>query len=341
MAPPEGGILRSWLRRLRSSPPTSGWMLAVTFDAQRHKDGAGSQLHRVLGIYALSRRLGVPYIHTPFLDIGYHGLRALEDNAPDPDFLGAFNRTFAIRSDVLSPAAHREVHLRRVDDASMSQLLETSRDGGAPIVARIVFPHGIMDRDPGGYEACRPLSPFRATRPRGRALRVALHVRRGELFVVDSHRMLPNAYYVDAAKRIGGVLGALGVPHAIELHTEVSTREIVVGPEHHGIKRRIGEPVVVHAGMNQLEDFDAIPGLVRRINEPALECLEALATADILVMSRSSFSYVAAVLNSASAVVLYHPFRHAPLASWLPTEADGRFDEAAFTERVRAMLAQP
>lgn len=340
---PARRLLRSWTARLRGRPKAAGpgWTLAVTPDAQRHKDGAGSQLHRALGIYALSRRLGIPYIHTPFVAIGYHGLRALEENAPDPGLLAALNGTFAIPSDVALPEARRETHLRRIDAAAMSRLLETAADGGDPIVARIVSPHGIMDRHPDGYEACRPLSPFRRPPPAGRALRVALHVRRGELFVVDSDRMLPNGFYIETARRIGRALQALDVPHEFELHTEVSTREIVVGPQHHGIKGRIREPVTVSADLNRLEDFDAIPGLVRRINEPALDCLAALATADILVMSRSSFSYVAAVLNDARAVILCHPFWHAPLSSWLPTETEGRFDEAAFGAKIAAMLASP
>jgi len=50
--------------------------------------------------------------------------------------------------------------------------------------------------------------------------------------------------------------------------------------------------------------------------------LRRMATADALVMSRSSYSYVAAILN-ANGIVVYHPFWHSPLKEWLVSDADG------------------
>lgn len=46
-------------------------------------DGAGAQLQRIYGIYAVSRFLGAYYIHTPLKKFGYQGLAALEVN-PTP-----------------------------------------------------------------------------------------------------------------------------------------------------------------------------------------------------------------------------------------------------------------
>ena len=53
--------------------------------------------------------------------------------------------------------------------------------------------------------------------------------------------------------------------------------------------------------------------------------MRSLATADVLVMSRSSFSYVAAILNRDGAV-MYHPFWHRAPSSWITVAPDGRFD---------------
>ena len=46
-------------------------------------------------------------------------------------------------------------------------------------------------------------------------------------------------------------------------------------------------------------------------------------------MSRSSFSYVGAILNK-TGIVLYHPFWHTALSSWLTVDPDGQFDRSRF-----------
>ena len=65
-------------------------------------DGVGAQLHRIYGIYAISRLLGVPYLHSPLARVGYQGLSALQANLADPALIIKFNNLFHITSDVLT-----------------------------------------------------------------------------------------------------------------------------------------------------------------------------------------------------------------------------------------------
>ena len=74
--------------------------------------------------------------------------------------------------------------------------------------------------------------------------------------------------------------------------------------------------------MNRLEDFDAIPNVKIIANGDAIEALKGMATADIFMMSRSSFSYVAAILNRRG-IVIYYPFWHSPLPSWIVATESG------------------
>ena len=122
-------------------------------------------------------------------------------------------------------------------------------------------------------------------------------------------RMLPNVYYIKVAQNVAHVLDALKIDYQMELHTEVPNKEFIVQPNHHGISHRIRTPVTVSPQMCRLDDFSVLPKLVFCINETAVECLRKLATADILVMSKSSFSYVSAILNR-NGIMLYHPFWH-------------------------------
>jgi hypothetical protein len=314
--------------------------LVLTYDNTR-TDGVGARLHRIYGIYAISRMLGTSYLRSPLAGVGYQGLAALEENAADPGFHHEFNELFQIKSDAPLAADFHTVFLPSISIAVFQQLaamFDTQRTGGKASLVRIVMPFGIADRFPDCYEVCKEISPFPPLAParEGRTLRVAVHVRRGELFVVDSDRMLPNGYYIAVAQRIARALEAGGCDYQIELYTEVPSCEFVVEPESHGISSRITAPVVLNPEMWRLEEFSALPNLVHRINGRAIECIRGLATADILVMSRSSLSYLGAILNR-SGIVLYHPFWHRAPSSWMTVGPDGQFDETQFRQAVTAL----
>ena len=68
--------------------------------------------------------------------------------------------------------------------------------------------------------------------------------------------------------------------------------------------------------MDHLEDFDVLaePRALHQLDP--IETLGRMATADALIMSRSSFSYVAALLSQNCTVVCY-PFWHSAMKEWL------------------------
>jgi hypothetical protein len=153
---------------------------------------------------------------------------------------------------------------------------------------------------------------------------------------VDSDRMLPNAYFIAVAQQVAQVLDALKVDFQIELYTEVPDQPFVVTPGHHGIHHRIGASFVLRPELSRIDEFGVLPNLVHRINGEAVDCLRGLATADIMVMSRSSFSYLGGILNRRG-VVLYHPFWHGALSSWLKVEPDGQFDQSELSKAVHGL----
>jgi hypothetical protein len=318
-------------RRVRAGPKDK---LVLTYDNTALTDGLGAQLQRIYGIWAISRLLGVPYLHSPIARVDYQGLNALEANSADPTFHHEVNDLFHIESDSVIATDFHTMNLRNIHPGQF-RLLEYLVDSGAtrgkPGLVRLMLPHGIADQFPDCYEACKRISPFASSHRHGRALRVAVHVRRGEQVVLKSDRLLPNAYYVSVANNVAGVLDALKLEYEIELWTEVPTKEFTVYPNDHGIFDRLAGPARITPEMYRLDDFDVLPHLVHCINDRAVDCLRGLATADILIMSKSSFSYVAAVLNG-NGIVMYHPFWHRAPSSWLTVQPDGQFDRSALSQ---------
>ena len=76
--------------------------------------------------------------------------------------------------------------------------------------------------------------------------------------------------------------------------------------------------------MNHLEDFDAIPNLERFINFDPIESLRQMATADALIISHSSFSYLPAIFNP-NCIVVYHPYWRGRMKDWLISDDNGVF----------------
>jgi hypothetical protein len=316
--------------------------LVLTYDNAALTDGVGAQLQRIYGIYAISRLLGAGYLHTPIGRVDYQGLAALEAGVIDPAFPDAFNALFHIPSDVGVTSEFHPVTVRDISVDVVQQFADLFDSGGTgrrPILARLALPYGISDRWPDCHEVCTAVSPFASPVLDGRPLRIALHVRRGELLAIDDGRMLPNRYYVNVARAVAGALDRRRIAYRIELWTEVPAGEFVVRPDDRNFNQ-LRAPVVVNAEMSSLEDFDELPNLVHCINGRTIDCLRGLATADVLVMSRSSFSYVGGVLNR-RCVVLYHPFWHGAPSAWIAVDPDGRFDESRFADAVEVLCGRP
>ena len=147
--------------------------------------------------------------------------------------------------------------------------------------------------------------------------------------------MLPNSYYISCALKFQEALRNLGIPFVCELYTEAARKTFEVTPQHHGIHGRMSESMTYDPGMSHLEDFDAVPNLERYINADPVETLRRMATADALILSRSSFSYVAALLSQ-ECIVIYYPFWHSAMKEWLISGGDGALPEKDLADRLES-----
>jgi hypothetical protein len=221
-----------------------------------------------------------------------------------------------------------------VADASAIEAVKNAGDDGEGFhLLRICLPYSVTDKDPETYRCVKAISPFPYRR--SEVFRLAVHVRRGEEHAIDSDRMLPNSYYVSCALRFQETLRKLDIPFVCELYTEEATKTFEVTPQHHGISGRTSKNITYVPGMSHLEDFDALPDLERHINTDPVDTLRRMATADALIISRSSFSYVAALLSQ-NCIVIYYPFWHSAMKEWLISGIDGTLPEAELAERLES-----
>jgi hypothetical protein len=275
----------------------------------------------------------VHYVHSPIEHLGYHGLLALENNAPSSSLLSECNRVFHLPSDI-EVAETAVLHDMQDADASAIEALKVATSDGTNFhLIRICLPYPVTDKDPETYRCVKAISPF--PYQRSDVFRLAIHVRRGEQYAIDSDRMLPNQYYVSCALRVQAILRQLDIPFVSELYTEVPTKRFDVTPDHHGIHGRMAGTMTYDPGMNHLEEFDTVSNLQSYINADPVETLRRMATADALIMSRSSYSYVAALLSQ-NCIVIYYPFWHSAMSEWLISAVDGALPERELGDRLES-----
>lgn len=301
--------------------------LAITHANDRYIDGAGAQLQRIYSIYALARFFDISYVHSPIQEIGYYGLSALERNEREPEMIARYNEVFTLPSDIEVPSTAIIHNLVRTDLDFICDLKDKIKKSDECHLIKLVFPDPLINNHAHSLQYIKEASSFE--RPPSSLFRIALHVRRGDLFVAESERMLPNSYYINIVLQATEILTQLQIPFCCELYTELPSQEFVVTTEHYGFKNfsiidntsRIKAPVTVHPEESYIEDFDVLPHLKKFINGDPVTSMHSLATADLLVISRSCFSYIPALLNK-KGIVIFHPFWHPPLAEWLNGQAE-------------------
>lgn len=259
-------------------------------------DGFGSSLQRLISIYCICRKYNLKYVHTFFKDISYQGIKALEKNENDKEFVNKVNQKFYKKSDVdLANVKYKIIK----NNLPLKKILELNKND-INIIITLGPSYYITNFIPNIYSFGKDF--YKPTLDKNQEFTIGIHVRRGELFLVDSDRMMPNKFFIDTTLKIIKVLKAYNFDFKIELYTEVPDKEIEVTGNHPGILNRITENVILKPDDNKVEEFDELPNLSKFINEDVLLTFDRMINTDILIMSKSSLSFSAVVLKDGLAV---------------------------------------
>jgi hypothetical protein len=313
--------------------------LAVTYDPSP-TDGVGAQLQRVYGLYALSRGLNVKYVHTPLVRVEYQGLMPLLAGHLEPDFATRYNAFFSLPSDDFDLAGCERIRsIDHLDQETVDCYREHAAATGHPVLLQALSGYGYTDRHPECYYAVRAVSPYRGYRPTG-PVRVCMHVRRGDNVPPRKdrrYRLLSNAYYLRVCSAVIDVLKEQEAPFVVRLHTEMPTRPYTLHPGTPGLYFDLEQPSTIGPEQTALEDFEVLPNLETVLNVEAREALDDFATADVLILSLSSFSYLGGLLNP-HGLIIYAPWWHPPLPDWLVASESGELDTAQLRTHVADSL---
>jgi hypothetical protein len=311
--------------------------LAVTYDQHGASDGVGAQVQRIYGLYALARALGIKYVHTPLEEVAYQGFIPLITRRNESNFVERYNSFFELPSDDFDLAGCERIKIHNLNLATVERYRAQAAATGRPILLETLLPFAYTDQYPAAYEALREVSPYRDHQPSG-PIRVCIHLRRGDNLPDSRRRWLPNSYYLRVCEQLLAPLQQQGAPYTVRLHSEMPTRRYSLYPLTPGLYFEPEQPVTIDPADYAMEEFDVLPNLEMLFNVEPLEALRDFATADLLILSASSFGYLGGLLNP-HGVVVFAPFTwNAPLPEWLVADEQGNLNQEAVATKIADLL---
>jgi hypothetical protein len=275
-----------WLHKIL---PPRGSRITCIWDGE----GAGSQVHSRLSTMIYAQLLGLNYMHSPLRNVArVEG--GLDVKTWSDQWEQFFNLGHGSKRLDQPPQGDSVRFVRKPHRAFL-------RPNRFYIVKHC---HRISNEYPemfatlaDQFRACyysTPKPTLSGMNPE--AMNIAVHLRRGEITKDGPHR----DRYIEADHAAAKVMRALDTlpktdarPRVLHIHSE-------------------GKP-------SDFEPFLKL-GAVLHLNEDAYTTFHQLVSADVLYMTKSSFSYLAAILSKGEC--FYDPFWHPPLPGWRILPAD-------------------
>jgi len=272
-------------------------------------DGVGAQVQAILSTMLLAQEFQLTYVHTPFKKIA-HG-KNLEVK---------WERFFNLGKDEIIYDDIDNFFLRVIH---ITHPNEISRKANRLYV--IQHAHGFADSDPNCYEniADKFLEKYNGSSKKHYKLsgntgkvNIAVHVRRGDVSRGDVQRYTDTLFYKNLLSGVASILNDAGIEASIHLYSQGELSDFF-----------------------DLEEVD----INYHLNECVFTTFYNLTEADILIMSKSSFSYSAALLSKS--IKIYQPFWHKPLDDWIVAHWSGEnekvdFNESSLKKKVYSLLTK-
>ena len=299
--------------------------LILTYDNAVKPDGVGAQVQRILALRSMASNLGLNYFHTEIDSVAVHPLDPYQTQPELKDFVTELNRTFNIESTVdLDLSKIKDISIRSLTFTNLIVLTLKSVVYKEAILIRCLEPYAVCDHDSNIYKGVREFLPnFKPIEQT--AFTLGIHYRRGVggMAVQQGEsvsRELKPQYLIGIANKL--TQSRLPSETKIRLYTDAPKDDLQYAPPkvqadlwsnsprfEQGIMSVIGaDPDIL------FNDLLVTPQVIRG-GDP-LVAIRELAGLNALIMSRSSFSYLGAILNNRGKIYFPKSFWHRPMAGW-------------------------
>lgn len=257
-------------------------MLYLTYNVKT--DGLGGQYQRIISIIALAKKYGVEYLHNPITEM---------EHLPSHSYLKTIEEYFQIKNHFKQTTDFTYDQIMEIDQVSEELILAYKCIENKVFLIKIGYPSKILDANPNLFNVVMPqlrgikqnlLLPYYSSEKTN----IAVHIRRGDIHYTEKNiRYTPVEYFENIIQNI---------------RSRIPNTNICIFTE------------ITDENRDEFKRFECLDNVQIVADEDILLTFEHLVRADILVMCRSSFSYIAGLYNEN--MVIYMNFWHSPLPQW-------------------------
>ena len=258
-------------------------MLYLTYNININNDGMGAQYHRIIGIICISEYYNFKYVHTPITKM---------EHLDDLKYLDDIENFFQIVNNYQNVNSINYDEVFEENNPSINDL--NKYDIKKNILIKIFLPHNICDFNTDIYKECMPklhnilTNKYLPFYENNNNKKIAIHIRRGD---VTQNKNIDRYTSLNEIINIINVFKDKYNNCSFYIFTQIDDNN-----------------------KNEFDIFNNDASINIRANEDILLTLNHLINADILIICKSSFSYLAGLYNINE--VYYFDFWHNPLNNW-------------------------
>lgn len=294
-----------------------------------HEDGVGAQLQRIIGIYSLSIRYGIPYVHSGIKNLLITALDPYQTQDELNIFLQRINELFQLPSSDFGSQRASKLKLTSPTKWNLNLIrIKNNLKIGKLRTFIVSDPFLLLNKNPDIYLLAVPQLPMAKDNKKD-FINIVVHYRRGSssfdiLPGESSPRATLNNWFIKVLNKNVTQLESTCTKYHIDVFTDMPKQDIDFSPLpfqrdfwrqlprfENGIIKIHGED------LNKTIFADFGDSLTVHYGGDPIDDLMHMAQADIFIMSRSSFSFIGALLNRGGKIIAPPNFWHKNLSSWI------------------------
>ena len=328
--------------------------ICIGYDDSQARDGAGSQLQKVIALYGLSKKFKLGFVFQGLSQVESNpgdGVKSREDHQIQLDDL---NNSFSFENQI----CRRKHLIKTLPFSRLFRWDSTTRIWFwlQKIIATLMrrhllflidSPYYFVERDPSAY--LHFSRDFPSKKIIHESLQIHMHILGAKNSVsIMPERFVPLNWYKSNLKMISEKLTKMDEPHKVVIHTDAPRLSTEWTPGNQitestleywkkgGLIDNRGRIVLNHLDLES--EFCDYPNLEVVRDIAPLQAWRMITQADIFIGAKSSFSVIGAILSSPS-LKIFTKFHHNLPKDWLVLEAEELIEPAEIQKFVYAYRA--
>lgn len=313
------------IKLVRALTLKSNHSIYIRFDSGSAVDGTGAQLQRLISVYALARYFQFNYCHSHIRQISVHALDPFQTKNSYDDYLSTVNDFIEFSYSQIEFNAEKAIELTEFNFFAFLALILKNRFKSENFYISLLNPYSVTEFNPEIMSSVRNELSINSPLNLEPSV-IVLHYRQGvggfaiypgqkisrETPLLEFQKVLTHIFNKSRASQIKKIIVLTDAP-AKPFEYAPPSDQLILWEGTPGYRN--GKISIMPIDFQVLSADFSVPVEVIRGGNP-LDAIRVMASSDFLIMSKSSLSYLGALLNQRGQVYYSREFWHRPLKNW-------------------------